>query len=560
MRATLSAKFPGAASVFISYSHHDEEFREELETHLSMLKRNGIVSVWHDRMIKAGDEWEGEISHHLLHADVILLLISPHFAESDYCWDTEMSLALRRHDEGKALVIPVIVRPVAGWESAPFGKLQALPDGAKPISTWTNRDDAYAAVAKGLERAIGAPASAHRLAEFVHWRIRLDSGGGKEAAERFVKILRQALAELRIELVKFTSGTMSLDLVSPKASLEQARQDFVDGTLAEKLGVPVLDISETWGALVRIRACGASAAVPLSPLIRPVALAEPFEPFITAMTIDPSMPVHPGFSLGCHPERMPDEKEVFDLTAKITRFLNILLIVTSDNLHANLSPHEEGCGLAKPLRRTELGLDLLRQDLLLKTETSLLLHPETQWGRSFWSTASVAGAVDSIMRVWIVPGNCELHQKSEGGKAVVELKQMELKVLCEDEHQGRHKRAADEDVESAFRSIVVPELQKRVNFGSGFSPLRQIFSVLIMARWMREEMSQIVALFGDTNDPHLYETPGIEEPIAEVKGDYLRHIEEGTWSYRYPPADGADQPHRLLTVGGIEFPEGPWGF
>src|SRR5206468_1074670 len=101
--------------LFFSYSHHDEALRDELEVHLSALKREGLIRPWHDRKIGPGKEWAGQIDERLKTADVILLLVSPHFVASDYCWDVEVSLAMKRHEEGTGLVIPVILRP-ADWK------------------------------------------------------------------------------------------------------------------------------------------------------------------------------------------------------------------------------------------------------------------------------------------------------------------------------------------------------------------------------------------------------------------------------------------------------------
>ena len=83
--------------------------------------------MWHDRNISAGTEWEREINKHLNEADIILLLISPDFIASDYCYSKEMKWAMDRHERGEARVIPIILRPVDNWKGAPFGKLQALP-------------------------------------------------------------------------------------------------------------------------------------------------------------------------------------------------------------------------------------------------------------------------------------------------------------------------------------------------------------------------------------------------------------------------------------------------
>jgi hypothetical protein len=120
-----------------------------LEKHLALLRRQGIVDEWHDRKIDAGSEWAGQISDHLERADVILLLISSDFLASDYCFEIEMKRALERHEAREARVIPVILRP-CDWHSAPFGRLQALPRNAKPITAWTDQDQAFTEVARGL--------------------------------------------------------------------------------------------------------------------------------------------------------------------------------------------------------------------------------------------------------------------------------------------------------------------------------------------------------------------------------------------------------------------------
>lgn len=139
--------------IFYSYAHEDESLREELETHLSLLKRQGLLSEWHDRQIRAGQKWADEISTHLDTADVILLLVSANFLASDYCWSQEMRRALERQQAGQAWVIPIILRSV-DWHSAPFSSLQALPRNAKPITSWPNRDEAWTDVARGIRLII----------------------------------------------------------------------------------------------------------------------------------------------------------------------------------------------------------------------------------------------------------------------------------------------------------------------------------------------------------------------------------------------------------------------
>jgi hypothetical protein len=144
---------PQPVEVFISYSHKDDRMREELETHLSLLQRQGVIAAWHDRRITAGREWAGAINEQLNRAAVILLLISARFLASNYCYDREMTRALERHKAGEARVIPVILRPV-DWHGAPFGHLQALPKDGKPIIKWSLPDEGYQSVAEGIRKAV----------------------------------------------------------------------------------------------------------------------------------------------------------------------------------------------------------------------------------------------------------------------------------------------------------------------------------------------------------------------------------------------------------------------
>lgn len=137
--------------VFFSYAHEDEEYRDQLEIHLSMLRRQGIIESWHDRRIEAGKDIHGEISEHLESAHVILLLVSPYFLASDYCYDVELAHALERHEEGRARVIPVIIHP-CDWKNSAFGQLRATPPDGKPISKFANFHDAYLMVVEDIRR------------------------------------------------------------------------------------------------------------------------------------------------------------------------------------------------------------------------------------------------------------------------------------------------------------------------------------------------------------------------------------------------------------------------
>jgi len=140
-------------TVFCSYSHRDDKYRQTLETSLGVLRNEGLIGVWSDRCIDPGTEWATQISEQLDAAQVILLLISANFLASDFCYRKEMKRALERHDAGTARVIPIILRP-CDWQGTPFAKLQVLPADGKPIASWRSRDEAFTQVVRSLRKVV----------------------------------------------------------------------------------------------------------------------------------------------------------------------------------------------------------------------------------------------------------------------------------------------------------------------------------------------------------------------------------------------------------------------
>ncbi|MSP38112.1 MAG: TIR domain-containing protein [Deltaproteobacteria bacterium] len=140
-------------TIFYSYSHKDEVLKEQLDTHLALLQRKGLVKTWHDRRIVAGQDWDATIDSHLDEADIILLLVSADFMASEYCYGKELARAMERQERNEIKVVPIIVRAV-DWSDAPFARLQALPKDAVPVMSWKNHDEAWLDVEKGIKNAI----------------------------------------------------------------------------------------------------------------------------------------------------------------------------------------------------------------------------------------------------------------------------------------------------------------------------------------------------------------------------------------------------------------------
>lgn len=151
LRSSIVSPLRLTARLFYSYSHKDESLRNELETHLKLLQRRGLIDTWHDRKIEAGDDWKRRIDENLEQADIILLLVSADFIASDYCYEIEMKRALERQRKGEAAVIPIIVRDV-NLTGVPFNGLQYLPEGGLPVAKWPDRDSAWRNVSEHIEK------------------------------------------------------------------------------------------------------------------------------------------------------------------------------------------------------------------------------------------------------------------------------------------------------------------------------------------------------------------------------------------------------------------------
>ena len=136
--------------IFCCYAREDQSFLLKLRTHLALLEREGMLNIWYDQNISPGSEWEQEINKHLNTAHLILLLVSPDFIASEYCYSKEMKQAMERQERGEAYVIPILLRSSI-WQETPFAKLQVLPNNARAVTEWRNRDQAWFDIAQGIE-------------------------------------------------------------------------------------------------------------------------------------------------------------------------------------------------------------------------------------------------------------------------------------------------------------------------------------------------------------------------------------------------------------------------
>jgi internalin A len=138
--------------LFVSYAQLDEKWRMKLKPNLELLQREGLIEIWSDHQIVAGAKWDDEIKAKLESADLYLFLMSTHLLNSDYVREAELPAALKRYDEKKAGLVPVIVQRCS-WEKY-LGDIEGLPTGGRPVSDWRPYDRACFNIEEGLRKTI----------------------------------------------------------------------------------------------------------------------------------------------------------------------------------------------------------------------------------------------------------------------------------------------------------------------------------------------------------------------------------------------------------------------
>lgn len=138
--------------VFFSYAHEDEQLRDQLAKHLSLLERSRKATLICDRGLLPGEEWNPAIASQITSSQIVLVLVSPAYFSSDYCL-TELALALECHWTRKVIVVPVIMRPV-DWSKSLLSDFQALPRNGLPVVKWLLPDDAFVDISLGIRRLL----------------------------------------------------------------------------------------------------------------------------------------------------------------------------------------------------------------------------------------------------------------------------------------------------------------------------------------------------------------------------------------------------------------------
>jgi hypothetical protein len=152
--ASLRAEREKKQSVFVSYSHFDREYLDRLLVHLKPLEKDGVIDLWVDTRLRAGDRWKKEIEKALSRSTVALLLVSADFLASDFITDNELPPLLRNAEEKGTRIIPLILKPCRFTRDKNLRHFQAInaPDRSLIRISEGEQESLYDAVALEIER------------------------------------------------------------------------------------------------------------------------------------------------------------------------------------------------------------------------------------------------------------------------------------------------------------------------------------------------------------------------------------------------------------------------
>ncbi len=157
--------------IFIDYAEEDKDYFNELYKHLLIFQRRADIKIWHQGMAFADYPLDETIKQNLHDSDIALILTSVDFLATDNSY-YRLENAVARHQKGKCLVVPIILRTCLWDYGIEFVDLQALPKGGKPINNWANRDEAFQSVSKCIYELVEKWQEKHKTQQAITFVIR----------------------------------------------------------------------------------------------------------------------------------------------------------------------------------------------------------------------------------------------------------------------------------------------------------------------------------------------------------------------------------------------------
>lgn len=172
--------------------------------------------------------------------------------------------------------------------------------------------------------------------------------------------------------------------------------------------------------------------------------------------------------------------------ARLIRYFLTALTMPQEKIWVNLSPYESNRIIDDELAKTELGVELLAQDYVLKQTAASLTHPETALGQTYWQRFNgekKSPDSDNFAKIWIVPGDIALYQD----KNHAFITKSNLKALSETDYLALQKNKFTNDSGKKFANDFLLAIEDKLNKGESFAKLRQVYNSLILAFWFKKQ-------------------------------------------------------------------------
>ncbi|MCA9402232.1 MAG: glycosyltransferase family 2 protein [Candidatus Omnitrophica bacterium] len=316
-------------------------------------------------------------------------------------------------------------------------------------------------------------------------------------------------------------------------------------------------------ALMVVALAGTMRGVPsaraqtLAELPRPgtrVAVSGSFTPpILSGLTIYPDNPLQFDFIIDTGDDALQGEA-LHAESMRLIKYFMTTLTVPETELWVNLSPYEKNRIVADGLGNTQMGVDMLAQDYLLKQLTASLMYPEEELGQAFWERVyrkaherfgTTDIPVNTYKKIWIVPADAAVYEEGNS----VFIAGSRLKVLLEEDYLAEEANAGRQDhgvgavpdaernaigaeTSQIVKEILIPEIEREVNEGRNFARLRQIYHAMILATWYKNNLRNSVLgqLYVDRN-----KVDGVDVADKELKQriyeQYVTAFEQGVYSY-----------------------------
>jgi hypothetical protein len=514
-QSLVSGSEPKKIRIFYSYSHNDSRYRERFDEILSTFKWDVIVEPWYDGYIKPGTYWEKSIRKNLNMADIILLFVTQSFMTSEYCWEFEVPWALKRHKQGKTRVIPIIFEDTEpDWRKSIFAKLQVLPQNGRPVNNWKDQEVAFEQITQSIINIITEQGIPHQSEK--KWKLVIEGDSSKFSFEdraNIVKSLRNYTGDRTLRIVEIKKGSIAMLMKSTEDAFQKIITSFKDGTLAEILSQKIIDIFELYGAGMQAYTYSSNDGLINFPgkLPKDELMLFPTETYIAPVK---------GF-FWFVPENLRKDERAFiflldqvdqayieknvlkEIRKRLIDYIFTGLSVHDENLWINLSPDERNRMIPEYMSGMPMGRVLLDADYQLKRLSASLLHPDCGSGRIFWKNVFTKALerfgtnirnCSTFLRVWIVPDKIIVRE----GKTLCYIEESSLKVMCEYDYLKAYSkgnedycRKLNELCYPIFNDIILPIINKEVNEGTTFAPLREVYNSVIISRWCKTKLGEI---------------------------------------------------------------------